>query len=171
MTVQIVTTKVSVGVKPGDTEETYVHNGAMVPEWVDPYTLFVLTSTGMGRVVSDPGAEPLELADVGSAVPVLLPEHLPPKAGTYEAEVELERARTEGMDFARGGFPTGSEGDELVADDGSGGPAAGPEGSADEPPARSASKAEWVDYAVSQGADRGEAEAMTQKELVATYGR
>lgn len=36
--------------------------------------------------------------------------------------------------------------------------------------AKSAKKAEWVDYAVSQGADRAEAEAATKDELVDTYG-
>lgn len=40
----------------------------------------------------------------------------------------------------------------------------------DGPPAKSASKAEWVDYAVAQGADRAEAEAATKDDLVATYG-
>jgi hypothetical protein len=37
-------------------------------------------------------------------------------------------------------------------------------------PPRAAAKAAWVDYAVSQGADRGEAEAMSKEDLVGTYG-
>lgn len=37
-------------------------------------------------------------------------------------------------------------------------------------PARSASKADWVAYAVSQGATEDDAEAMTKAELVDTYG-
>lgn len=37
-------------------------------------------------------------------------------------------------------------------------------------PAKSATKAEWVDHAVSQGADRDEAEAMTKDELQSKYG-
>lgn len=37
------------------------------------------------------------------------------------------------------------------------------------PPA-SASKAAWVDWAVSQGADRAEAEAMTKLNLIGEYG-
>jgi hypothetical protein len=37
-------------------------------------------------------------------------------------------------------------------------------------PAKSANKAEWVDYAVSQGADPSEAESSTKDELVAAYG-
>ena len=43
---------------------------------------------------------------------------------------------------------------------------------ADEPPAptRSASKAEWVAHAVSQGMDPEEAEASTKADLIAAYG-
>lgn len=37
-------------------------------------------------------------------------------------------------------------------------------------PAKADSKATWVDYAVSQGADRDEAEASTKQQLVDTYG-
>lgn len=39
-----------------------------------------------------------------------------------------------------------------------------------ETPPRAANKAAWVDFAVSQGADRAEAEAMPKDDLVATYG-
>ncbi|HWU21548.1 MAG TPA: hypothetical protein VN088_08485 [Nocardioides sp.] len=38
-----------------------------------------------------------------------------------------------------------------------------------DPPAASANKSEWVDYAVSQGSSRDEAEAMTKAELVEQY--
>lgn len=37
-------------------------------------------------------------------------------------------------------------------------------------PAKSATKGEWVDYAVAQGADRDEADAATKEDLIATYG-
>lgn len=37
-------------------------------------------------------------------------------------------------------------------------------------PAKSANKGEWVDYAVSQGADPAEAEAATKDDLIAKYG-
>jgi hypothetical protein len=40
-----------------------------------------------------------------------------------------------------------------------------------EPPARSASKATWVDYAVSQGTAREDAEAATRDELAERYTR
>jgi hypothetical protein len=39
-----------------------------------------------------------------------------------------------------------------------------------EVPAQSAKKADWVDYAVSQGADRDEADASTKDDLVQQYG-
>lgn len=39
-----------------------------------------------------------------------------------------------------------------------------------EPPTQSANKSAWVDYAVSQGAEPDDAEAMTKAELVQTYG-
>lgn len=79
MGVQIVTTKVSVGVEPGTpagTEETIVHRGAMIPDWVDQYTQFVLTSTGMGRYVEDP--DPTLVAMANPPAPTRLPEHPPP---------------------------------------------------------------------------------------------
>lgn len=37
-------------------------------------------------------------------------------------------------------------------------------------PAKGAPKADWIAYAVSQGADEADAEAMTKEELVTTYG-
>lgn len=40
-----------------------------------------------------------------------------------------------------------------------------------EPPAHSAVKAEWVDFAVSQGADRDAAESETKAALIETYGQ
>lgn len=42
-------------------------------------------------------------------------------------------------------------------------------GSSDGPPAKSASKAEWVDYAVSQGESEEVANASTKDELVEKY--
>lgn len=42
--------------------------------------------------------------------------------------------------------------------------------SGSEAPAQSDNKAAWVDYAVSQGADRDEAESMTKAELIDQYG-
>lgn len=62
--------------------------------------------------------------------------------------------RLEGVSGSSG---TESSGDEPVEEDSG-------------PPAKSATKAEWVDYAVANGADRDEAEAQTKDELIAAYG-
>lgn len=40
----------------------------------------------------------------------------------------------------------------------------------DGPPAKTAPKADWVDYAISKGADPSEAEESTKQELVDLYG-
>lgn len=40
----------------------------------------------------------------------------------------------------------------------------------DGPPAKSASKADWVAYAVAQGADEADADAQTKDDLIAAYG-
>lgn len=37
-------------------------------------------------------------------------------------------------------------------------------------PTRNASKVDWVDYAVTQGADRGETEELSRDELAELYG-
>lgn len=45
-----------------------------------------------------------------------------------------------------------------------------PDGGSDGPPAKSASKADWVAFAVSQGADEDEADASTKDDLIEKYG-
>lgn len=54
------------------------------------------------------------------------------------------------------GYATNAGGDDDQDDDGR--------------PAKSASKAEWVDYAVSQGANQDDADGMTKAELQEQYG-
>lgn len=69
------------------------------------------------------------------------------------------------------GSEEAAELEQLAADPASGwravaeepAPAAGP-------PAKSATKGEWVAYAVSQGADEAEAEKTTKDELISAYG-
>jgi hypothetical protein len=50
-------------------------------------------------------------------------------------------------------------------------PAAEPGGGEPTQPKGNASKAEWVAYAVAQGADHDEADAMTRDDLAAKYGK
>lgn len=57
----------------------------------------------------------------------------------------------------------------VVALDASGVPQLQPEPPS--APAESASKAEWVTWAIASGADPGEAEASTKADLIATYGK
>jgi len=100
-----------------------------------------------------------------------------PGAAIYrgpEAEAEaLAAAEAEGVE----------ENAEVVEDDGADdGNARLPEGDAGDEgdskeeeeeasaPAKSASKGDWVDFAVSQGADREEAEESTKEQLIEAYG-
>lgn len=58
------------------------------------------------------------------------------------------------------------EGDADAEDDGGGGGEGDTGGEAPGRPAQADNKAAWVDYAASQGIDRGEAEAMTKADLM-----
>jgi hypothetical protein len=44
------------------------------------------------------------------------------------------------------------------------------DGTVDEPPAKSAKKAVWVDYAIGRGMDRDEADAATRADLIDQFG-
>jgi hypothetical protein len=79
---QVVTEKVAV-TKPGDREDTIVHRGAMLPDWVDEFTRFVLTTTGMAKFVQDP--DPNLVPPSAAPAPVVLPEHQPPPADASAA--------------------------------------------------------------------------------------
>lgn len=70
------------------------------------------------------------------------------------ARVEDEQPRLPNADD--GGEPDGGEPDSG-------------EGSKPEPPAKNASKADWVDYAVTQGMKRSEAEQASRDELAARF--
>jgi hypothetical protein len=59
--------------------------------------------------------------------------------------------------------------DDLAAEDPTE-PTVGDDTAEVDQPARNASKAAWVDYAVAQGADRDEAEALGRDVLAETYG-
>lgn len=64
--------------------------------------------------------------------------------------------------------PDPGPGDENTLGGVGAGDASGPEDT--KPPARSASKAEWVRFAIAMGADPATADAMTKDKLLATYG-
>lgn len=68
------------------------------------------------------------------------------------------------------GSPEAVELAALAEDPASGWRAVATEPPAAEAPAKSATKAEWVAYAVTQGADEAEAEAATKDDLIKTYG-
>jgi hypothetical protein len=84
----------------------------------------------------------------------------PPKKGVRKQSVV--KAHEEQVEAAGDSFPTATpvnapepdEADEEVA----------------EAPPKSATKGEWVDFAVSQGAEREEAEGYTKQDLVEIYG-
>lgn len=62
------------------------------------------------------------------------------------------------------------DGEAKDSDGGSGEGEPPSEPSADGPPAKSAKKADWVAWAISQGADPEEAEAANKDDLVDAYG-
>lgn len=95
-------------------------------------------------------------------------ERVRPLPGSARA-TELRRAAatgTGGWQVADESTPAPTLVDDLP--EGSGGAGSGPD--AVGRPARAARKADWVAYAVAQGADRTEAEASTKDDLVTAYG-
>jgi hypothetical protein len=143
---------------PRTGEDEVYAKGDMLPDYVDDFTRFVLTTSGGARLVEAP--DPALVAEANPPEPVLLAEHLPPGEGTREAEVELERARVEGLPRARGGQPTG-EGED-----------------GDQAPAVREDKATWQEYAVrrlvaegrSEEDARAEVEPMSKEQLVGRFG-
>jgi hypothetical protein len=91
-----------------------------------------------------------EPADIEVATSEEIDEFEPEVETDPEALAEAQEERTEEE----------QDGDEEAEDD--------PE--AEGPPAKSANKPVWVDYAVAQGYDRDECEALTKEELVAQFG-
>lgn len=94
-------------------------------------------------------------------------DHLPEGIGSRIARGDLQRVNEDGTEWL--GEPDGPDqgGDPGAAapdDAGSGGVPDSPEA-----PKKSASKADWVEFAVSQGADAHEAAAMTRDDLVAAF--
>lgn len=153
---------------PDSGEDVVLRKGDMLPDYVNEFTLFVLTTTGGVRFVEDP--DPSLLAEENPPAQVLLPEHLPPPAGSDAEKVEIERAKVEGLPRARSGASTSAAKSTADADDA--------DEDEDAPPAVSAAKPEWVEYAVrhrrkgqSEQDARTEAEATSKEQLVGRFGR
>ena len=78
-----------------------------------------------------------------------------------ESSVEAMKGRAtnaRNADVLRGADVTSTTSEGISTDD------------EDDRPTQSDLKAEWVDYAVSQGANREDAEALTKEQLIAQYG-
>jgi hypothetical protein len=95
--------------KPGDSEETIVHRGALLPDWVDDFTEFVLSSSGMVKGVSDPDTSLVPRASLPE--PVRLPEHAP--RSDEEREARSAAARAEEQDQIRSEGGLAKEGEEA----------------------------------------------------------
>jgi hypothetical protein len=132
-----------------DTGEAVVLNaGQLLPAWVNDFTKFVLVQTGGVKVVPDDTA-----ATAPSPDPVRLTEH-PALDSNFAA---AEKGTLAGDAAARLAEAKTSVNDAR--------------------PSPSASKADWVAYAVAQRAEgvseedaTAEAEAMTKADLIAAYG-
>lgn len=138
MSHQVVWEKCSVD-NPDTGESVVLVRGDTVPDWVAPFPLFVLTSTGAVRVVDEPDPT----LGQPTPEPVRLAEHPPPPAGPAAGGEVIENVEV-------------GAGAVVVA--------------AKDRPADSASKADWVEYAVSRGADRQTVEPVTRAELISRYG-
>jgi len=121
---------------------------------------------------SEPPLSEEEKAEVPAAGTLVeqVPEPVDPDKGRAEARVQREEylrhtanevanRRLEGDMMP----PTAVDAEQAAKERGAG-------DSEKDTPAKSASKADWVEYAVEQGADEDEAEAKTRDELIAEYG-
>jgi hypothetical protein len=159
-----------------DGTQTVYRQGDLLPDWVGAYQRFVLRSTGMVKFEPDqPEAAPGSDNPTNPA-PVRLAEHPPLGSRLAASEqntaagIVSQRMRDEAgssRDVAPDGSDESDEGDPAQYEAPDEGDPAPDEG---ERPSTSAPKAEWVDYAVTKGTDRSEAEASTKAELVERFG-
>lgn len=77
---------------PDTNEDTYVHRGGYLPDWVDEYTRFVLTTCGAVQEVPDRPVEDVDTS-LTNATPVTLQEH-PPVQPTEVMPEELTKPST-----------------------------------------------------------------------------
>jgi len=94
-----------VNVTNPDTGEDYiVHRGAYLPDWVDDYTKFVLTTCGAVQDVPD-ASDDEDKTSLTDAEPVRLQEHPPPAQESSEPSGDLEKpskdaSKQEWVDYA-----------------------------------------------------------------------
>jgi hypothetical protein len=156
---QVVSKQIAVPNREKGEEEIFVR-GQMLPDWVGEYELFVMTSSGYIKPVVDP--DPVLTEAEKTPEPVRLPEHPPPP----RTEADLRAGRQ--AEAARKTAEDAKE-EERIRAQAEGRPPLG--GSEAKRPADYASKAEWVDFAVSKGANRDEAESSSKADLVSKYGK
>ena len=162
------------------------------PEPADPRDIERTGPHRVGTPLRDAAVDPqpedfLPPINAGDANPhgprVVAPEiHASGPKGIKPGDVhvdELEAQQAEETELAQSVLVEGGEHPSMPED-----PDMGPLGLSDPgsveqgvaaaenagPPSRSSSKATWVDYAVSQGANRDEAEAMTRADLIEAHG-
>ena len=134
-----------VALTPGDSDEDVIYKrGDMLPDWVSPFMLGVLSSTGAVRVVDD--GQPVPAYEAPTARESELPPSFP--TGPMPKDAGALREPEEGSQ--------GREGEEEPEDNG--------------PPATSANKATWVDYATSKGMSRNQAEGLSKEALINRFG-
>lgn len=162
------------------------------PEPADPRDIERTGPHRVGTPLRDAAVDPrpedfLAPINAGKANPhgprVVSPEiHASGPAGIKPGDVHVDELGVQEREETRLAQSVLIEGDEhpVMPEDPDMGPLGlsdpgsveqGAEGAeASEEPAKSASKASWVDYAVSRGADREEADAMTRSDLIERYG-
>lgn len=151
MALQVVSHAVSVyketGVKDGTTqvEEHILKRGELVPDWVSPHQLFVLSQTGMAKQVGD-FPDPNLRAPEDMPRPVVLPEHNPSTVVGSGVSGPVEVTRR-----VEAGTTTSTAGASRRYGD---------------LPKDSDNKTDWEDAAVELGMSRAEAESMRKADLV-----
>jgi hypothetical protein len=194
---QVVWRKLSVTdqTDPDKPIEHILPQGAVLPDFVDHFTLFVLTTSGAIRAVEEP--DPALLAALAPQQVVLQPEHAPGIANFDEPGYGLDRSSIGGLAAGSGAEVvdhTTREGRAKLAGDmgdrdraeaikreprtaaetrADARAAAAGTGAGTERPDDNAPKADWVAYARSRATtarERNEVESATKADLITRYG-
>lgn len=181
---------------PAKPVEHILPRGAVLPDFVDPFTLFALSGSGAIRAVEEP--DPALLAELAQRQPVLMPEHAPGIGDFDDPSAGLERTSVGGLatspDAETVDHTTREGRAKLAADMGDQDAAtrikAEPErrgtttrtptdqaaagtGAGVERPADTAPVADWRTYAESKArtdAERAKIRETTKAELITRYG-